>query len=83
MLPLGQPLQARVETTADVIPHIRRPTLPGTVLYGAPLDMDGSAHRALLPHPRQTYFYPVRLMLQSKTLVEVSYVEERRTAASK
>lgn len=37
--------RARVETTADVIPHIRRPSLPGMVLYGVPLDMHSSAHQ--------------------------------------
>lgn len=83
MLPLGRPLQAHIETAADVIPQVRHPTLAGTVLYDAALDMDGSAHRALLPLPRQTYFYPLQLMLQSKTLAEVSYVEERRTLATK
>ena len=43
MLPLGRPLQARVETTTDVIPHGKRPSLPGTVLDSVPLDMNGNA----------------------------------------
>lgn len=38
---------------------------------------------ALLPPPRQTYFYPVRLMLKPKTLAEVSYAEDRQSAATK
>lgn len=75
--------RARVETTADVIPHVRRPSSPGTVLYGVPLDMDGSAHRLCCHLQGKHTFYPVRLMLQPKTLAEVSYAEDRQSAATK
>lgn len=76
-LPLGQPLHSCVKTTADVIPHIRRLGQYYTlhhltwmaVLTGLCCHIQGK--------------HPVRQMLQSKTLAEVSYVEERRTAASK
>lgn len=83
MLPLGRPLQARVETTANVIPHVRRPSSPGTLLYDAPLDMDGSAHRLCCHFQGKHTFYPVWLMLQAKTLAEVSYAEDRKSAATK
>lgn len=76
--------RARVETTADVIPRIRRPSFGWAQYYMVHhSDMHGSAHQLGSHLQGKHTFNAVWLIFHPKTLARVSCAEDRQSEATK
>lgn len=76
--------RARVETTADVIPRIRRPGFGSAQYYTVHhSDMHGRAHQPGCHLQGKHTFNAVWLIFHPKTLARVSCAEDRQSKATK